>query len=487
MLTIQKNLTGSFYAILSLPATAMGFALSVQIAALSWILTTKYNLDIHDIGIVWAAGPIAGIIGQVLIGVISDNVWVWGGRRRPFIWVGGTLAALSLLALPNIDVIADSLGIDGILGVAITVALVLDLSINVSFNPTRSIIADVTPEGHERTKGYTWMQTVSGSFGVLAYALGTQIGNYALIYFGVGLVLLFSVFPNFFIEEPREIKASHEFADMEQSKFSLMDGLMMIKPLWGFLIYGIYALVAIVGGIKLEHNWIEIVCFVITIFFVAQALLVKEDEGELAHSEHIGFKKVLAAHSFTWVGVQSMFIYMVPFVQFNQPEMSDNDLGATVGYSFFFLSLVAAILPVAVLQPFAKKVGSVKTHAYCIASMAVGYVLLSQVGYSNTLIYIVMAIVGIGWASTISLPFAIMSQKVEQSKMGLYMGLFNLSVVLPQLAASFGVGKIVNAAEDKNVVFIICAVCLAISAVSWFTVREEQIDEEVDLPGGSGH
>ncbi|HPO57137.1 MAG TPA: MFS transporter, partial [Ignavibacteriaceae bacterium] len=64
MLQIQKRLSNSFFGLLSLPATAMGFALSVQISALSWILTTKYNLDLHEIGIVWAAGPIAGIVGQ---------------------------------------------------------------------------------------------------------------------------------------------------------------------------------------------------------------------------------------------------------------------------------------------------------------------------------------------------------------------------------------------------------------------------------------
>ncbi|HPI29919.1 MAG TPA: hypothetical protein PLS26_05265, partial [Bacteroidales bacterium] len=100
MLTIQKQLTNSFYAILSLPATAMGFALSIQIAVLSWILSTRYNLDIHQVGIVWAAGPIAGILGQVIIGFISDKTWFWGGRRRPFILIGGTLAALMIVALP---------------------------------------------------------------------------------------------------------------------------------------------------------------------------------------------------------------------------------------------------------------------------------------------------------------------------------------------------------------------------------------------------
>ena len=93
MIAIQKKLTNSFYALLSLPATAMGFALSIQISALSWILTTKYNLNISDVGIVWASGPIAGILGQVIIGIISDKVWLWNGRRRPFILIGGLLAA----------------------------------------------------------------------------------------------------------------------------------------------------------------------------------------------------------------------------------------------------------------------------------------------------------------------------------------------------------------------------------------------------------
>ena len=98
MREIQRKLSNSFYAILSLPATAMGFALSVQISALSWILVTQFGLDLHEMGFVWAAGPIAGLIAQPIIGAISDNVWFWGGRRRPFIIIGGTLAALMLLA-----------------------------------------------------------------------------------------------------------------------------------------------------------------------------------------------------------------------------------------------------------------------------------------------------------------------------------------------------------------------------------------------------
>ena len=74
----QLDLTTPFLVLLTLPATAMGFALSVQISALSWILSTQYGLDLHDIGLVWAAGPLAGIAGQVIIGGTAINFLALG-------------------------------------------------------------------------------------------------------------------------------------------------------------------------------------------------------------------------------------------------------------------------------------------------------------------------------------------------------------------------------------------------------------------------
>ena len=196
MLKIQEKRNNAFFAMLSLPATAMGFALSVQISALSWILSTKYGLDIHEIGIVWAAGPIAGIIAQPIVGAISDKLWFMGGRRRPWIIIGGILTGLMLLALPNLDIVQKILmgdnATEGLLAIAVAVALTLDLSINVSFNPTRSLVADCTTKD-ERSKGYTWMQTVSGTFGVLAYLIAVIFNNEVLIYVGIFIALFFTI------------------------------------------------------------------------------------------------------------------------------------------------------------------------------------------------------------------------------------------------------------------------------------------------------
>jgi Na+/melibiose symporter-like transporter len=374
MLTIQKNLTKSFFIILGLPSTAMGFALSIQIAVLSWILRTKYGLEIHEIGFVWAAGPIAGIIGQPIIGLISDKIWFWGGRRRPFIIIGGILAAMSILALPFLDKINDLFGIGSLMAVAITVALTLDLSINISFNPTRSIIADVTPEGRPRTKGYTWMQSISNLFGSLAYLTGALLGNYTLIFSGAVIVFLFSIIPLFFIKEPRELTPETKNGNGKEEA---------TKTQWGELF------------------------------------------------------KLYFAHGFSWLGIQTMFIYIIAFIEQKIHPQTDIETGQMIGWSFFILNAVGFIWPVFLLEPVSKRIGRVRTHILCVASMSLGYFGIVLWAHNAILLYTMMAILTFGWAAVVSLPFAIMSEKVNKVRMGLFMGIFNLSVVLPQLGALF--------------------------------------------------
>ncbi|MEX1009799.1 MAG: MFS transporter [Chthoniobacterales bacterium] len=428
----QQKLTNPFYVLLSLPSTAMGFALCVQISALSWILSTKYNLSIEHVGLVWLAGPLAGLLAQPIVGLISDKVWFWGGRRRPFILIGGVTASLMLLALPFLGELSEWSGIQ-ILWTAIIVALTLDLAINVGFNPTRSIIADLTPEGEARTKGFTWMQTISGMFGVLAYVIGAVFGNYELIYFGVGLVLLFNVVPAFFLKEPRDLGplAAHDAPT---------------EPTTG-------------------HG--------------------KTNLPRLLH--------IYIAHAFTWLGVQTMFVFMFAYLQHalfpGAAELDDGQkisLGQVIAISFLIMNVVGFILPVAVLQPLAKKIGLVRTHTLCIFIMAAGYAGIIFFGTTAATIYTLMAVVGIGWASVVSLPFAIMSDSVDKARMGTFMGIFNLSVVIPQIIVSLAIGAVIGAAADKTITFIICAISLAISAILWALLREDKTEPgEIAMGGGS--
>ncbi len=420
MLSIQKRLTNSFYALSSLPATAMGFALSIQISALSWLLTTKYNLHIDEVGFVWAAGPLAGIFGQVIIGLISDKVWFWGGRRRPFVLIGGVLAAGMLMALPNIDVIAAELGVKSLLAVAIIVALTLDLAINISFNPTRSIIADVTPEGNPRTKGYTWMQTISGFFGVLAYLIGATFGNYVLIYGGVALVFLFSFVPMFFITENKELLTAVDEATEKRNRSATE---------WGQLF------------------------------------------------------RIYFAHGFSWIGIQTMFVYIIAYIQqkffvgLSDQNFINAQSGQIIAIAFAILNTVGFILPAFVLEPIVERIGRVKTHIMCVTMMSLGYFGIVVLGTTPMALYVLMGVAGIGWAAVVSLPFAIMTEKIDQSRTGFFMGIFNLSVVLPQLVVSLAVGTIIKISIDKNIIFIISGASLAISALLWTLVKEKRLSD----------
>ncbi len=481
MLKIQKNKTNSFFVLLSLPSTAMGFALSVQISALSWILSTKYGLEIHEIGIVWAAGPIAGIIAQPIVGLISDKSWFMGGRRRPWIVIGSLLAALMLLALPNLEIIQKVFhsGSDpkaGLLTIAVIVALFLDISINVSMNPTRSLVADCTTL-EERSKGFTWMQTVSGAFGMLAYLIGGTLGNLALIYIGAVITLLAAVIPAFLIEEPRVLAQTDDEAGEAKDKSSGKDILISLFPLAGLIVYGVYVLISKLGNI--DFSWkvhlgavsLGVVELLAIAIFIITSVMVLTNSLRLPRKQN-EYQKVLLAHSFTWVGVQTMFIYAFFFLS---EKMGLGDAAGKVNsMAFFILSLVSALLPAFVLNPIANRIGMVKTHYLALLVMALGYGGIFFLASTPLHYYLFIAIAGVGWGSVVSLPFAIMSEKVDQNKMGLYMGIFNLSVVLPQLVASFKMGEVVNHATDKSVVYLICMVTIAASALLWVFVQNEK-------------
>jgi MFS family permease len=497
MLSMQKKLSNIFYVILSLPSTAMGFALSVQLAALSWILSTQYNLEIHEVGIVWAAGPLAGIFGQVIIGIISDKTWFWGGRRRPFILIGGTLAALMLLSVPNLQNIQNFFGISNLIIVAIMVALTLDLAINISFNPTRSIIADVTPEGIPRTKGYTWMQTVSGSFGVSAYLIGLIIDNYFLLYFGAALVFCFSVFPVLFIKEKKDLFRKEE--ETEQKSVPFLEIINIIQPLWGYIPFAAYFLILKLFEIKVDphiNDYLIIGFVVVHGILTAKTFLSKNSSGSVDETSRIDYKKILSAHSFSWIGVFTMFVYIFAYIQEMQfgntkvelSNLQKNEIGDIINITFLLLNLVGAILPALVLEPLTEKIGRLKTHYLSVAVMSFGFLLIVLFGTMPLYLYIAATICGVGWAAIVSLPFAIMSEKVDKSFMGLYMGIFNLSVVLPQLIVTVGFGNIIQEASNKNIIFIISCVTLGISALLWTLIKEEttikeesQITEETKI------
>ena len=490
MLAIQKKLTKTFYALISLPATGVGFCLSTQVAALSWILSTKYALHIEDVTLVWLAGPLSGIIAQPIVGLMSDKTWFMGGRRKPYIVLGGTLGAAMLITLPEIEAISKSTGLTVFI-VAIIVSLLLDMSINITFNPARAIIADVTPPGIERTKGYSWMQVVSGTFGIGAYFVSVAFGNIALIYLAAVVVLLFSILPVLFIEEPLVLETEVRAKIKVKSKSSFLDGLNTLFPLYGFIAF---ALFVIINKMVLNGEWDYIqtdfmyLCLIATVTLGAFTIW----KGKQHHSDTNEFQKILLAHSFSWLGIQTMFVTTYFFITekiipvlntsnviannfskiFSKAEpTSEQTAGNILSLGFLLLNFVAALLPVLVLEPLSKRFGKGNIYRIAIACMSFGYFLLYLAGTREYMFYVGMIICGIGWSAVISIVFAIMTEKVNANKMGMFMGLFNFSLVLPAMMTP-GISKLVNDSGDYSMLFLVSAICLLVSFVCWLFVNE---------------
>lgn len=502
MLNIQKKLSNPFLALLGLPATAVGFALSTQIAALSWILSNKYGLDIHEVAFVWLAGPIAGIFGQVIVGLISDNVWFMGGRRRPFIVIGGVVSTIAFLALPHIKGISHITGISDIIVIASIIALFLDLSINVTFNPARSIIADLTPEGKTRTSGFVWMQIMSGFFGVFAYFLSMVFGNELLLYIAAVVVFLTAVFPVLFIEEKRDLEKAGNLKT--EDKFGVGQIFIEIFPLYGFLVFGLFSLFyhffpETLGG---WHNPVLIGALlysvIIGIIIIAKGSRMITNRNE--------FHKIMLAHSFTWVAFQSMFILSGFFIA-NQilpniglqnvtanwfaerltgvEQTTESTVGNIVSLGFFILNFIGAVFPL-FLQALAKKIGRVRTYILALIFSALGYFYIAFLSHTEFDFYLGMMLVGIGWSAVISIVFAIMSERVNAANMGLYMGVFNLAVVLPQMMSN-GVANVIKSTENYQLLYIMCGVFVTASVIFWLFVREPESKGELkDMPK-TGH
>ena len=490
MLAIQKKLTNTFYALISLPATAVGFCLSTQVAALSWILSTQYNLHIEDVALVWLAGPLSGIIAQPIVGLMSDKSWFMGGRRKPYIIIGGLLGAAMLLVLPQLSFISNFTGAT-IFVVAIVVSLLLDMSINVTFNPARAIIADVTTPGIERTKGFSWMQVVSGTFGIAAYFVSVVFGNMALIYTAAVIVLLFSIIPVLFVQEPRVLQIEKTDVEQVTPNSSFVDGITILFPLYGFIAFGLFVVInkMLLNGAwdNLQTNFMYI-CLLVTLLLGAFTIW----KGKQQPSDTNDFQKILLAHSFSWLGIQSMFVMSYFFIKEKMMPGIDVSTAWANGFSklvsgaeltkestagnilslgFLLLNFVGAFLPVLLLEPLSKRKGKVKVYRTAIACMVLGYFILYMGGQHEIIFYLGMIICGIGWSAVISIVFAIMTEKVNVRKMGMFMGLFNFSVVLPAMMTP-GVSKLVNDAGDYSSLFLVITICLLVSFVCWLFVND---------------
>jgi len=147
---------------------------------------------------------------------------------------------------------------------------------------------------------------------------------------------------------------------------------------------------------------------------------------------------------------------------------------------------VGAFFPVLVLEPLSKKLGRVKTYFISILIMAIAYLFIWKFGTTEISFYFGICLAGIGWSAVISIVFAIMTERVDKTKMGLSMGLFNYSVVLPQMM-TVGVAALVKELGDFSILYLVCGISLFISFIFWLFVKEPESINETSIKISSGH
>ncbi|MDD5185121.1 MAG: MFS transporter, partial [Paludibacter sp.] len=216
-------------------------------------------------------------------------------------------------------------------------------------------------------------------------------------------------------------------------------------------------------------------------------------QGVKKASNRNEFQKIMLAHSFTWVAFQSMFILSGFFIE-NQilpnielkgitanwfaekltgvTQTTGSSVGNIVSLGFFILNLIGAIFPL-ILQSIAKRIGRVKTYIAALSFSAIGYFYIAYFSHVEIDFYIGMFLVGIGWSAVISIVFAIMSERVNPLKMGLYMGVFNLAVVLPQMMSN-GVANVIKATGNHQLLYIFCGLLITTSVIFWMFVKEPE-------------
>jgi maltose/moltooligosaccharide transporter len=445
------------------------FGFALQNANVSRIFQTL-GAEVDNLPILWIAAPVTGLIIQPIIGHYSDKTWTRLGRRRPYFLFGAILASLALFVMPN----------SSALWIAAGMLWIMDASINVSMEPFRAFVGDMLPE-KQRTMGFAMQSFFIGIGAVVASSLPYVLTNW----FGVPNVAPEGVIPPsvkwaFYIGGVVFLSAvlvtvikTREYSPKELADFEKKDhndtssvSAAFDKPVpnslfakVGFL-FGLIGLtvVLVTRYLNLEKE-LYVMGYVLLLFtfLMFASLLIKKSGREKNMLVEVfsdllrmpkTMKQLAIVQFFTWIGLFAMWIYTTAGVTSHilhttDPQSELFNRGADwVGILFGVYSGVAAL--VAFLLPVIAKYTNRKiTHAICLLMGAVGlgsFFLFKTIGP----LWIPMIGVGIAWASILSMPYAILTGSLPQHKMGVFMGIFNFFIVIPQILAATILGFLVK-------------------------------------------
>ncbi|MEP6920165.1 MAG: MFS transporter [bacterium] len=382
------------------------FGWGLQLGNMSGIYE-KLGANPDQLPILWLAAPLTGLIIQPIIGSMSDRTWGRLGRRRPYFLVGAILASIALFFMPT----------SSSLWMAAGLLWILDASINVSMEPFRAFVADKL-NAEQRTTGFVmqsffiglgatfagWLPLAFSRFGIsgntpsgipLTIKYAFQIGAVAFL-----LAVLWTVFTT--KEYPPEDMEA--FERMRREKRGLAAGLTEILS------------------------------------------ALREMPQTM--------RQLAPVQIFTWLGLFCMWLFYVPAVARQvfgaiDPQSIAYTRGVEWGgFAMSFMNITC--FAVAFLLPKLAKATSRKTvHALCLICGSIGLLSIYFIG-NPWLLVASMVGVGIAWASILSMPYAILSGSLPAARMGVYMGVFNFFIVIPEITQALTFGPLIRGLFGVN-------------------------------------
>ncbi len=419
-----------------------GFAL--QNANASRILQTL-GADTDQLGWFWLVAPITGMLVQPFIGHYSDITWTKLGRRKPYFLVGAIMAAIGLILMPNAALFTAFLPA---LWVGAGMLMIMDVSINVAMEPFRALVADKLSTD-QRTAGFaiqtvliglgavlgSWLPKILGDWmGVSVEAVDGGIPNNVIYSFVIGAaILLLAILWTLFTTKEYSPEELSKFTEDENDKFD-------------------------------EHPT-----------NVVSAII--NDFGKMPET----MRQLGLVQFCSWFALFGMWVYSTPAIAEHIYGLAPNDTtsasyqtaGNEVGYIFGIYNLISAIYAFA-LPSIAKRIGRKYTHSISLLAGGLGLLSIYVIKDPAMLVFPMIG-VGMAWGSILAMPYAMLAGSIPAKKMGIYMGIFNFFITVPQIANGLIGGPLLKNVYGNNAIYALMTsgVLMILGAIASIYIKDE--------------
>ncbi len=427
----------------------MGFAL--QNANASRILQI-FGADVHELSWFWIIAPLMGLIVQPIIGHYSDNTWGRFGRRKPYFLVGALLASIGLILMPQAEIF---IAFMPALWVGAGMLMIMDASFNVAMEPFRALVGD-NLRVDQHTLGFSVQTALIG--------IGAVIGSWL----------------------PYVLTHWFSISNLPSENSAIPENLI-----YSFII----GAVILVGSILVS-------IFKTKEYSPQELAQFTEEKEDLASKEatnteakltdiFIDFAKMPETmrqlswvQFFSWFGLFGMWVFATPAIAQHIYGLSSSDTksaefqsaGDWVGIIFGVYNLVSAIVAFA-LPYIAKEIGRRKTHALSLCLGGIGLISMYFMPNKESLIFS-MILVGFAWASILAMPYAILAGSIQPKKMGIYMGIFNFFIVIPQIINALIGGPLVKYVYEDRAIFAIVMSGISFIVAAFLVIK---VKDKVDI------